>query len=67
MNKYIVPVCDIDAEQIKLECVSAVSIQDCKEEIMNRYDSDALEWDDFVDDLRNSNFIIGKITDIDEL
>lgn len=69
MNKYIIPICDIDAETIKLECVSAVSIQDCKDELMDKYSdySCALDWDEFVDDMRNDNFIIGAITDIEEL
>ena len=69
MNKYIIPICDIDSETIKLERVSAVSIQDCKDELMDKYSdySSALEWDEFVDDMRNDNFIIGDITDIEEL
>ena len=36
---------------------------------MNMYNeySDALEWDDFLDDLNDHNIIISQIKDIEEL
>lgn len=69
MNKYVFSVCDLDTEKLQIKSLSAISLEDCKDEIMNMYNeySDALEWDDFLDDLNDHNIIISQIKDIEEL
>lgn len=74
MNKYIVPICDINAGDIWIKTVMARSISECQEKIMEElidcYDmennfSNYREFIEFIDS--NYDILIGDIKDIDEL
>lgn len=74
MNKYIVPICDIEAGQIWMKTIIAESNSACQEKIMeyliNMYDFEdkATNYREFVE-LTDSeyNILIGEIKDIEEL
>lgn len=73
MNKYIIPVCDIDVGSVWNKVISAKSITDCKEKLMAElieyYDFEEFSnYSEFVSWLdENQNILVGNITDIEEL
>ena len=73
MNKYIIPVCNIDAGSVWNKVISAKSIIDCKEKLMAElieyYDFEEFSnYSEFVSWLdENQNILVGNITDIEEL
>lgn len=76
MNKYLIPICDIEAGSCWIHVIMAKSLNDCKEKCIN-YILDYYEFDDFDDSMDFASFhnklnydyniIIGNITDIDEI
>ena len=73
MNKYIVPICDIEAGDIWIKTIIARSNSDCQEkiieELIDMYDmEDNTSYREFVE-LADSkyNILIGDIKDIEEL
>lgn len=72
MNKYIVPICDIEAGSIWNKIILAKSIPDCKDKLMDElieyYDFDNMDnYSEFVSYLDDQNILIGDIKDVDEL
>lgn len=74
MNKYIIPICDIEAGDIWIKTIIARSNSDCQEkiieELIDLYDiedntSSYREFVEFVD--TKYNILIGDIKDIEEL
>ena len=74
MNKYIIPICDIDSSQIWIKEILAKSTNDCKEKLM-QYIINSFEIEEDMDDYRsfielmdtNYNVLIGDIKEIDEM
>lgn len=72
MNKYVIPVCDIDTGSVWNKVISAKSITDCKEKLMNElieyYDLDDFsDYHEFIYWLNSQSILVGNITDIEEL
>ena len=70
MNKYIIPVCNIDNNDIWIEVIYATSIEDCQDKFMERYSdyASSTDWEEFLTDLFvDSDTIVGTIKDIEEL
>lgn len=72
MNRYIIPICDMYSEQIWIETISARSINECQEKIMqsiiNQYNFDDYDsWNEFVQDMDDKEILIGEIKDIETL
>lgn len=69
MNKYIVPICNIQESKVYNATVIANSHSACQEKLMEMF-SDYSECDsyrEFIEDLDDKDILIGKITDIEEL
>lgn len=74
MNKYLIPICDIESGQIWIKVIMARSSSACQEKIMdeliNLYDMEdsSSSYREFVE-LADSkyNILIGEITDIETL
>jgi hypothetical protein len=69
MNKYLIPVCDLD--DIYIISVSARSISEAKDkfisEICEIYKLDCImDWDSFLDLCDAEKILIGNIYDIEE-
>lgn len=73
MNRYIIPICDIQAGSVSNFTYSAHSYQEVQEkvikELCDNYNmlDDLLEWSDFVKDADKHDILIGDITDIETL
>lgn len=77
MNKYLIPICDIEAGSCWIHIITAKSLKECKEKfieyILEYYDfedeiNDTMNYSEFVNILdQEKNIIIGSIKDIDEL
>lgn len=69
MNKYIVPICDLNQDRVYNLVLSARSTSDCQDKIMEKFSeySDFDEYHQFVRALDNKDILIGKITDVEEL
>lgn len=73
MNKYVIPICDIEAGSTWIHIIMAKSLTDCKEKLMTelieRYDfEDFSNYSEFVNWMDESqNILIGSITDIEEI
>lgn len=72
MNKYIVPICDIEAGCVWNKVILAKSIPDCKdkliEELIEYYNFDDFDnYNEFMSYLDDQNILVGNIKDIDEL
>lgn len=69
MNTYIVPICDILDNKVYNKKIVANSLSECKDKLMEDFSdiSESSDYTDFVKDLRDNDFLIGKITDIEEL
>lgn len=69
MNKYIVPVCNVQESKIYNKIIIANSNTSCQEKIMEMFSeySDKDDWREFLQDLDEQDILIGRITDIEEL
>nr|DAT77781.1 MAG TPA: hypothetical protein [Caudoviricetes sp.] len=69
MSKYIVPVCFVSKSKIYNEEIVARSFTDCQDKLMEKFSdySNEVSYHDFVNDLRDQDILIGKITDVEEL
>ena len=72
MNKYIVSIADMYAEQVWIETYLARNLNDCQEKIMesliNQYEFDEFgSWQEFVEFLNDHEIIISNIIDIETL
>lgn len=69
MNKYIIPVCDINKSKVYNLSIMATSYSDCEDKIIEKFSkySESDDYDEFLDDLDKNDILIGQITDIEEL
>lgn len=73
MNKYIIPICDWQSADIWNEVISARSLEDCQNKLMDRlcdmYDflDTGQDYSDFIEKCDTNDLLIGEITDIEEL
>ena len=69
MNKYIIPVCDINKSKVYNLSIMATSYSDCEDKIIEKFSkySESDDYNEFLDDLDKNNILIGQITDIEEL
>jgi hypothetical protein len=68
MNKYLIPVCDIQHSNVYILCIYANSYNHCKEKIIERFSrySDKDDYEEFIKDLDKKDILIGSISDIEE-
>lgn len=73
MNKYIIPICDIQSGNVFNWTISSRNISDCQEKLMkaliNEFDFLDYEgnYNDFVEQADKKDLLIGDITDIETL
>lgn len=69
MNKYIIPVCNINKSEVYNLIIMATSYSDCEYKIMEKFSkySENDDYNEFLDDLDKNDILIGQITDIEEL
>lgn len=69
MNKYIIPVCNINKSKVYNLIIMATSHSDCEDKIIEKFSeySESNDYDEFLDDLDRKDILIGQITDIEEL
>lgn len=73
MNKYVIPICDIQAGQVYNKVIVAKSYNACQDKLMefliNEYDcmQECLSYQEFVELADDNDILIGKITDIEIL
>lgn len=71
MNKYVIPICDIQAGINKDEFIIAKSLADCEDKVMrllsDRYDclEECFDYHEFVKMADENDILIGKITDLE--
>lgn len=69
-NTYLVPVCYIDNSKNSILKISATSLEECKEKIIDMYqdECDEDDYNSLVDILdRKHDIIIGDIVDLDTI
>ncbi len=69
MNKYVIPICDLNESKIYNLVLFAKSISDCKDKIINHFSDKSIkdEYDELVEDLDSKDILVGDIKDIEEL
>ena len=69
MNKYIIPICNWSKQKVYNIIIMSRSLSSCKEKIINMFQnySDSDDYDEFINDLKKQNILIGEITDIETL
>lgn len=69
MNKYVIPICNWSKRKVYNTVVMSNSFSSCKDKIINMFQdySDSDDYDEFVNDLKKQNILIGEITDIETL
>lgn len=69
MNKYIIPVCNINKSKVYNLIIMATSYSDYEYKIMEKFSkySESDDYNEFLDDLDKNDILIGQITDIEEL
>lgn len=69
MNKYVIPICNWSKQKVYNIIIMSRSLSSCKEKIINMFQnySDSDDYDEFVNDLKKQNILIGEITDIETL
>lgn len=72
MNKYLIPICDIQNSRVWLQVITARSTNECKDKLMNllinKFDLDYSDtFEEFVTNADNNDILIGNIKDIEEL
>jgi hypothetical protein len=67
MNKYIIPICDIQESKVYNLIISARSLSDCQDRVMAKFNDYSDEWKEFVKNMDNIDILIGEIKDIEEL
>lgn len=73
-TKYIIPVCDMQANQVWNYIIVANSRQQCKEKLAQQIleefdtlDDNSVSYDDFVEYLNKNDILVGEIQDIEEI
>lgn len=73
MNKYVIPICDWKASDIWNEVISARSLEDCQDKLMDKlcdmygFLDTRKDYSDFIEECDINDLLIGEITDIEEL
>lgn len=73
-NKYIIPVCDKQADQVWNYTIIANSISQCEEKLVKKIleeyetlDGDSISYNDFIEYLSENDILVGDITDIETI
>lgn len=72
MNKYIIPICDIQAGVVWNQVILARNVLDCQEKLIlflvEKYDlEDCLTYREFIAIADENDILIGEIKDVEEL
>lgn len=72
MNKYITPICDIQAGIVWNQIILARNVLDCQEKLtallIEKYDlDDCITYREFIKLADKNDILIGEITDVEEL
>lgn len=72
MNTYLVSIADIEANETWIQKINARSLEECKEKLIEylstEYEIDfSLDWNEFISEISDNGFLIGEITDIEEI
>ena len=73
MNKYLIPICDIQAGQVYNKVILAKSYNECQDKLMeyliSQYDclSECFDYREFIKLADNNDILVGKITDIETI
>lgn len=69
MNKYVIPICNWSKQKVYNIIIMSRSLSSCKEKIINMFQdySESDDYDEFVNDLKKQNILIGEIKDIETL
>ena len=72
MNRYIIPVYSLDADETWIETVSANSLEDAKDILMNRFYEEyelenCFDYATFIDICSEHDIVLGRFYDLDEL
>lgn len=72
MNKYIIPICDIQSGKVWNQIIIARNVSDCQEKItgflIEKYNlEDCLTYREFVTLADKNDILIGEIKDIETL
>lgn len=72
MNKYIIPICDIQAGVVWNQVILARNVLDCQEKLIlflvEKYDlEDRLTYREFIANADENDILIGEIKDVEEL
>lgn len=72
MNTYLIPIADIEAGETWIHKVNARSLEDCKEKLIEYFSSEyeidfSLDWNEFINEFNDHDFLIGEIIDIEEI
>lgn len=72
MNKYIIPVCDIQSGLVWNEIISSRTINECQDKLIQKFiDKYDLEegnsYREFVEIADKNDILIGTISDLEEL
>lgn len=72
MNKYIIPICDIQGGFVWLQIIMARNILECQEKLtqklINEYDlEEGNSYKEFVEIADKNDILIGDIKDIEEI
>lgn len=73
MNKYLVPICDIQAGHIYNKTIMAKSFIECQDKLMeyliDKYDElyECLTYQEFIKLADKNDILVGNITDIETI
>lgn len=69
MNKYIIPICNIQESKVYNKVIMATSLRDCQDKLMDIFNeySNSTNYPEFIKDLDSQDILIGKINDIETL
>lgn len=69
MNKYVIPICNWSKQKVYNIIIMSRSLSSCKEKIINMFQdySESDDYNEFVNDLKKQNILIGEIKDIETL
>ena len=67
MNKYIIPVCNLEDYNVYNIVITATSYSDCQERLMAKFDDYSEDYEEFLDSMYDKGYLFGDITDIETL
>ena len=69
MNKYIIPICNLQKFKVYNAIIMANSLASCQDKLMEMFEdySDSDEYQEFIKDLDKQDILVGRIIDIETL